>query len=118
MTDSFAAIALPLLLLCAVALILPRMIVPRQTRSHSRVIVGMAATALALLLLGPMIYALFDQRGLFAGETAQILLVAWWMFRESLSAILIWGPLLILVWFGLAQRVERLRGEDMTREDT
>ena len=38
---------------------------------------------------------------------------AWFFLRLSGFAALIWGPLLALAWFGMAQGVEKRKGEDL-----
>lgn len=109
---------LPISLLGLVALGLPYLIVPRQTRSHRRLSLGIALTALVLVLLGPVLYALFDTRDLYSADSlAAYALIARLVFVDSLGAALLWLPLLALVWFGKAQRIESLRGQDLARQD-
>ena len=118
---TFTNTGLPLLIFAGVALTLPMLMVPRDTRSHTRVARGMIATALILVVFGPLVAMVFDSRTLPAGpadaSTGQIwLLLYQFQFRASLTLALVWAPLLALVWFNASQRVEELRGQDIVRE--
>ena len=112
-------LVLPIAIIAAFAIVLPIFFVPRATRSHRRVALGILLSALCLILLGPILYALFDTRPIYDRDIqgARRVLLAL-IFRDSLSAAVVWIPLLGIVWFGRAQRVERLRGEDMVCRET
>ena len=115
--SSGLATFLPIAILGIVALALPHLLVPRDTRSHRSLGLGIAVTVSVLILLGPLLYALFDTRDLYEANTfAEGAVIAWIVFLDSLSAAILWAPLVGLIWFGKAQRVEKLRGEDMARE--
>ncbi|MCG6904253.1 MAG: hypothetical protein LJE68_16395, partial [Rhodobacter sp.] len=43
-------------------------------------------------------------------------LTAWFFLRLSGFTALLWVPLLALSWFGMAQGVEKRKGEDVARE--
>lgn len=117
MPEGFAITALPLAILGIVALALPYLLVPRDTRSHRSLGLGIAVTASVLLILGPILYAVFDTRDLYnTSSLPETLTIARIVIVDSLSATLLWVPILGLVWFGKAQRIEKLRGEDMAKE--
>lgn len=110
--------SLPIAIIGVAAIILPRLVVPQDTRSHRTVFARYAIVIVLLLILGPALYALFDTRGLYeAGSLAEALQILRIIFRQSLTAAIIWVPILVLNWFGSAQRVEAMRGQDMLRED-
>ncbi len=93
------------------ALLLPRLFVARDTRSHASVILGIVKSAALLVALGFALFVYLDDRQLSAalvvsGERV-IWLIYWWIFQSSLILVLVWAPLLALVWIGMAKRVER-----------
>jgi hypothetical protein len=112
--------ALPLALLAVLALLLPLGLVRRQTRSHVEVLVGLWAAAGLLLLAGAGVFAAVYaiEGGRVGAAFADAPLAAGWFFLKlSGYAALVWGPVLALVWLGLAQRVERYKGADRARDD-
>ena len=108
--------ALPVACMAVLSVILPYVFVPRNTRSHKTVTVCIMGTALCLVVFGAILTNLFDARNLDALSGMQSLYAVWLYLRESLYFMIVWVPLLGLVWFNFAQRVERLRGEDIMRE--
>ncbi|MEQ8257370.1 MULTISPECIES: hypothetical protein [Roseovarius] len=107
---------LPLLIIGGFAALLPWLFTPRETRSHGRVLVSVVASAGLMLGLSAVVFALFDKRSLLGGQTlAGQGAVAWMYLRTSLAAVVVWGPVLVFIWLGLAQRVERLRDRDIVR---
>lgn len=108
---------LPVVLIACAAGGLPWVLSPRTTRSQGRVMLAIGMSCVLLVGVSAGLFALFDKRSLWSGETLmQHGVVAWVYLRGSASAALIWAPILALTWLGLAQRVERLRGQDMARE--
>ncbi|MFN3210482.1 MAG: hypothetical protein ACE369_16045, partial [Roseovarius sp.] len=78
--------------------------------------VSVVLSALVLVASSALVFAVFDKRSLLGGQTlAGQGVIAWLYLRSSLGAVAVWGPVLAFVWLGLAQRVERLRGEDVVR---
>ncbi|MGK7652191.1 hypothetical protein ACSQ76_07185 [Roseovarius sp. B08] len=109
---------LPLLIIGGLAALLPWVLTPRGTRSHLRVLMSVLLSILLLLVASAGVFALFDKRSLLGGQTlAGQGIIAWMYLRSSLGAAAVWGPVLAFVWLGLAQRVERLKGEDMARRE-
>lgn len=107
---------LPIALIGALAVILPWVLTPGATRSQRRVLVSVVLSALALAGASALVFAAFDKRSLLGGQgMAGQGMVAWLYLRSSLGAVLVWAPVLAFAWLGLAQRVERLKGEDMAR---
>ncbi|MEM7076398.1 MAG: hypothetical protein AAGA28_13720 [Pseudomonadota bacterium] len=106
---------LPMAIIGAVAVVLPYALTPRGTRSQTRVTGAVGITAVAMFGISAVVLAVFDSRDLPEGGTAGAVMIGWFYLRSALGAIAVWAPVLGLVWLGLAQRVERLRGEDMAR---
>jgi hypothetical protein len=110
--------ALPVAALMALALLLPRLLVPRRTRSHAVVALGIAGAAGLILAAGVAIFLLsYRAAGADLAGAFEARPLATWLFftRASAMAALGWGPVLALVWFGLAQGVETRRGADAAR---
>jgi len=109
---------LPLLIIGGLAAVLPWALTPRKTRSHGRVLVSILLSVLLLLAASAGIFALFDKRSLPDGQgLAEQGAVAWMYLRTSLAAVAVWGPVLVFIWLGLAQRVERVRNRDIVRDE-
>ena len=109
----------PILLLASLAVVIPWRIVPSKTRAQAVVALSMLVAATILLLLGAgLIATIYTARGTelrAAFETAPYGVV-WFFLRLSGLSALAWGPVLALVWLAMAQRVERLKGEDLMHE--
>ncbi len=114
--DTFTEMAMPLFVVMVLALVVPFALVPRQTRSHLTVTICIVASAILLMIAGAIITNLFDTRATEGLSSEASLYIAWLYLRESLYFGIIWAPILAFVWLNRAQRVERLRGEDMARE--
>lgn len=105
----------PLVVLGICAVLLPWLLVPRDCRSHRYVMKVIALTVLVLIGLGCVVFGTAMGQGTlrlaldFPLPTFRLLLT------KSVSAALVWGPLLGLQWFNLAQRVERQRCLDGLR---
>lgn len=115
----WANTALPLVLLCALALLLPRLTVPRGTRSHGAVARGVLLAAGGVLAAGVAVFAgAYAARGAEIGRAFAAMPVATGLFFLRLAGLsmLAWAPVLGLVWLSEAQGVERRRGEDLMRE--
>ena len=117
-TIDFWNTGLPLALIAGAAVLLPFVLIPWRTRSHRRVAVGILVSAVLMIGVSAGVSALFDKRGIAAGvEIMGLWPFVWFMIVSSLKSALLWVPVLGLFWFNAAQRVERLRGEDMARKD-
>lgn len=114
--DTFTAMALPLFIVVVLAFVVPFVFVPRSTRSHITVTFCILGSALCMIIFGAIITNLFDTRDTSSLSAQESRVVAWLYLRESLYLGLIWVPILGYVWLNRAQRVERLRGEDIMRE--
>ncbi|MEC3861329.1 hypothetical protein VK792_08535 [Mesobacterium sp. TK19101] len=117
----FLNTGVPLLLLGAFAVVLPRVLVPAHIRTHGRVALGIVTAAVLLLMAGAGAIALvYGWQGIGVsaafvqapGETAGFFL------RKGALAALIWGPILAYAWLSLSQRVEQRRSEDGARHTT
>lgn len=115
-TITFSNTALPLILLGLLAAALPYLMTPRHTRSQVRVALLVGLTGLTMFGASAFVFALFDTRALPQAGMSGAALIAWFYLRSSLVAAFVWVPVLLLAWLGLAQRVERRRGEDLARE--
>ncbi len=98
----------PLALLAGLAVVLPVATVPRGTRSHVRLAGGIALSAGGLLIASAVLFAL-----LHVGTGNALRLEA--VGGPAALSVLVWAPLLGLVWFARAQGVERRRGADRAR---
>ncbi|MDF0600736.1 hypothetical protein P1J78_08340 [Psychromarinibacter sp. C21-152] len=110
---------MPLIVLAALAVILPLLLVPRGTRKHWEVAVAIWGAAGLLLLCGGVVFAVvYAAEGVGVGPAfGQAPLATGWFFVQlSGTAAVAWLPVLFLVWLGLAQRVEKRKGPDKARE--
>ncbi len=124
MTDggaiSFVNTGLPLVILGALAALLPFALVPSGTRRHWQAAVGVWGTAGIVLLAGAAIFGvLYGIAGAGVGAALGDAPLATGAFFLKLSAhaAVAWGPVLALTWLVLAQRVERRKGEDAARKE-
>ena len=115
----FLNTAAPLLVLMASALVAPRLFVDRATLSHWDVGRGMLFSAALLTGFGVALLAVIYQWGgsnvwgaFLVGPGATLVE----LLSVSFKASLFWAPVLVIVWFSLAQGVERRRGEEQARK--
>ncbi|WP_425052939.1 hypothetical protein [Psychromarinibacter sp. S121] len=116
---TFFNTALPLVLLAALAVIVPLLMVPRGTRKHWEVAVGIWASAGMVLLAGGAVFAaIYALGGVGVGTAlrAAPLATGWFFLRLSGTAAVAWVPVLLLTWLGLAQVVEKRKGRDRVQE--
>jgi hypothetical protein len=109
---------LPMAVLACAAVVLPRMLVSGGTRSQRAVTGSVVVSAIGLLLLGAAVFiAVYSAggAGVAAAFSSAPLPTALFFLRLSVMAALMWGPVLALVWFTMAQAVEARRGEDVMR---
>jgi len=108
----------PVVVLGALAMLLPRWLCPRETRSQGDVAVTIGASAGVLLLVGAGLFVLIyavggtDVSGAFG--LAPVSTSMFFLWLSGFSAI-VWVPILALAWLGLAQGVEKRKGEDVVR---
>lgn len=114
----FLNTGVPLVILGALAFALPRVFVPAHSRTHRRVVLGVAMAAVVLLIGGAGGIALiYGWQGIgVSGAFAQSpgATVGFFLRKGALAAI-IWGPILGYAWLSLSQRVEQRRSEDGAR---
>ncbi|MBV1867327.1 MAG: hypothetical protein KUG69_05405 [Marinosulfonomonas sp.] len=111
---------LPVTVLAVLAIVLPRLLAPSQTRSHRLVGSAVGLSALVLLVVGAIIFAAtYSVQGhpVLATFKSDPLAIMLFFLRLAAKASLIWLPVLGLVWFGMAQKVENHRGADVARKD-
>lgn len=110
---------LPLLIAGALGWVVPRFISPPKTRSHAKVAIAVAVSALVLVLLSAALFAA-TQPGKFAraAEMGGLFLAIEIAVRGSILFAVAWVPILLLCWFNMAQRVEYWRGRDMANGGT
>ena len=107
----------PLALLGGLAVVLPRLLVARATRSQRAVAIAILLAALLLLVAGAVVFAvIYAASGVsvWAALAEAPLATVWFLLGQSLVAAVVWGPVLALVWFGMAQGFEKRRGEDVS----
>jgi hypothetical protein len=104
---------LPMVILGALAVVLPYILTPKTSRSHRRLTLVIILSGALTFLAAIVTFALL-QPGNIAGAliTAPLTTLLILAKPAALSAI-IWIPLLALSGFTLAQRIENLRGRDM-----
>ncbi|WP_294221881.1 hypothetical protein [uncultured Shimia sp.] len=107
----------PLAVLAILAMLLPRVLVDRETRSHGKVAMGILLSALVLFAVACCLSVLLVHlRGAHAlafgsdGRTGPPLQMH---LRLAAMTTIVWVPILGLVWFGHAQGVEARRGQDI-----
>lgn len=111
--------ALPLGVLGLAGIVLPRLLLPRQTRALPRLAWVSALCVPLLFLLAMGVFAAAraaagtDLAGALGAAPAYVLAD---LARSAAMSSLVWGPALILSALSLAQRIERLKGEDMARQ--
>jgi hypothetical protein len=116
----FLNTGVPVLVLIGVGLALPRTLAGTTTLSHKRVVAAVALTVGALFLIcAAMFAAVYAWGDADVAAAFAIAPIATGLFFARLSAMaaLIWVPILGLVWFGLAQRVEARRGHEIAQRD-
>lgn len=114
---TFLNTGLPVLLLAIAAWVVP-VLFGRAAADQQALMRGIVASALIILLLGSVLFAGIYQVGGIPVADAFAdapLSVGGFFARTSLTAGIIWGPVLALSWFVLAQGVERRKGEDRAR---
>jgi hypothetical protein len=119
-TIGFWNTAVPLGLLMALAVAIPRVLVDHHTRSHGKVVHGITLSAAFLVAIGFVIsVAVTQMRGFEAVGHFEIdpLGAAWVHLRLSLMTAVVWAPVLGLVWFSHAQAVEKRRGLDLAQKE-
>ncbi|KNG93843.1 hypothetical protein [Pseudaestuariivita atlantica] len=107
---------LPLGVLAVLGLAVPYLLTPNETRSHRRVLVSVVASAGVLVLISAGMLVVLGREQFGALSEGGIGLMAEIALNGSWRFVLAWGPMLLLAWFGLSQRVEARRGEDLARE--
>ncbi|WP_284163673.1 hypothetical protein [Frigidibacter sp. SD6-1] len=115
----FSNTILPLFILCAAAISLPRLIVPKETRSQRMVVSGVLLSAFLVQSLSTALTGyLFAQTGANVGGALSDAPgeTMFYLIRNSFLPMVAWGPLMIVSWLSLSRRTERLRGQDLARE--
>lgn len=115
---TFLNTGVPVLVLAALATALPRLMVGAANTSHAALFYSIALTSLAVLVTGAVVFAIaYGASG--ASVTAAFAAapsdVALFFLRLSLLAAVLWWPVLALVWYAMAQGVEKRRGEAAAR---
>lgn len=111
---------MPLITLVIGALGFPWIFMGPATLSHRAVAISVLISALLLLVLGAiMLGGIYELRGSDVGAalTVHPMGTVFFLLNASLKMTLVWVPVLALVWFVLAQGVERRRGEAIARAD-
>ncbi|MCY1126893.1 hypothetical protein OU426_08510 [Frigidibacter sp. RF13] len=114
----FSNTFLPILILGAAAISLPRLIVPKETRSHRMVISGVLLSAFLVQALSTALTGyMFAQIGADVGGALSDAPgeTMFYLIRTSFLPMIAWGPLMLISWLSLSRRTERLRGQDLAR---
>ena len=109
---------LPLALLGALAFVLPRLMLPRESRSHRLLTVVLLIACVLTLLAAIVVFGYIqswggtDLAGSVAADPMGTLAI---LIRPALMSGIVWLPMLLLSGFGLSHRIEDLRGRDLMR---
>ncbi len=115
---TFMNTLLPSALLCAAAYVLPWLYVPRETRSQKVTAIAVISAGGTVQLLAMLIFGyLYADAGFDVAYQIEQNPWGTLLYFADLAdlSMILWVPTLLLSWFYIAQRVERLRGEDMMR---
>jgi hypothetical protein len=110
---------LPLVVLGAAGAVVPHLLLPLHTRSLALLAVVAFLSVPILFLIGMVVFGLVmwaegaNVAGALAAAPGYVLgQLAW----SAMLSSLVWGPALVLSALSLAQRIERVRGEDIVRQ--
>lgn len=117
---TFANTGIPIIVIGTLALVVPFVLVPRQSRRQVEVAVWIFASAGVLYVSSAFVLWASDPRGFGAGLIIETSDARWGtllrLYLQSAAPFaLLWAPILAIVWFGKAQRVERLKSDDTVR---
>ena len=117
--DWTIATVVPMLTLALAGGFLPGMLAGRFPDTLHGLAQALALSAAILILFGAVLFlALYSDAGLSIDTLAERPLDSLRHFLGlGLKAALVWGPILVLVGFGLAQGVERRKGERLAARD-
>ena len=90
----------PLALLGGLAVVLPRLLVARATRSQRAVAIAILLASLLLLVAGAVVFAvIYAASGVsvWAALAEAPQATVWFLLGQSLMAAVVWGPALALV---------------------
>jgi hypothetical protein len=112
--------ALPLAVIGTAGIVLPRLLLPARTRSLALLAWVSAACVPLLAILAMAVF--LAARWAAGADIPGVLAAAPWLVigelaRSAAMSTLAWGPALALSVLSLAQRIERLKGEDMARRE-
>ena len=110
---------LPLVALAALSLVLPRVLVPRETRSQAELLRAVLISAAIVFLAGLAIFAGLQASGgadVAGAFVASPLGTVVSLAKSSGLTALFWLPVLALNWLGMAQAINKRLGEDVMRE--
>ncbi|WP_127746993.1 hypothetical protein [Parasedimentitalea marina] len=110
---------LPMMVIGILAVVVPRLLVQKATRSHLVVAIGMILACVTMAVLSAGVFFLFDNRSYetLIGAGGYVLALEF-LIEASWKAVILWAPLILLTWLSLAQRVERLRGQDLAERNS
>ena len=115
---TFLNTGLPVMVMALAAWWVP-LYLARKAHNQQALMRAILTSALGVLITGAVIFAGIYQTGgipVLAALLDQPTVVGGYFARLSLIAGIIWGPVLALAWYVLAQGVERRKGEAIARE--
>ncbi len=111
---------LAVFLLVALAIVLPRMLLPAGNLSQQALALSVAISAVLLVVSGTVLIAMaYAGAGLAVWAAfldAKAAITAFFL-RLSANMVIVWGPVLALTWLSMAQGVERRKGEAQAKRD-
>lgn len=110
---------LPLGIAGALGWFMPRFIAPSDTRSHKKVAIAMAASAIVLILVFAGLFAVFQSSNFVrTAETGDLFLAIEIAIRGSLLFAVVWVPIMLMCWLNIVQRFEAWRGKGMAERES
>jgi hypothetical protein len=113
----FWDIGVPLVILGGTSILLPFLLVPKDSRSQLRVSLAFGLCVAVMILLSTLVYLLFDDRDIALGiQIHGVIGYLLELIAASSKTAMLWGPLLAVHWVSAAKRVEKLREQDLVRK--
>ena len=103
------ATIVPICLLGIVAVLIPRALFARMPRTLTAVGLNMLISSVALIVVGAFLFSILyalQGQGIAMAIAAQPMAFLIEFLTLGLSAAIIWGPILLIDVFGLAQKTE------------
>ncbi|WP_417243519.1 hypothetical protein [Celeribacter sp.] len=114
-TGFILTVALPVAGMAALGYYLPRLLTPSRVRRQRHAVYATFCAAVTLWLgAAVMMAGLYGSGGAPVATAGAIAPVATGVYflKRAASSVIVWGPMLALGWFSVAQRIERAKAQD------